>query len=418
MAGSVFIIGSYSTPAGRFAELSPKDLARAAYAGVLADARIEGDAIGHVWFSNMMLDFWGQPNVRGQVCLLPLAEEGLLPAGVPTTNVEAACASASLAVNGAWKDILSGQCEVSLAIGVEKMHAPDRREELFARLEKGTDFLDPKAWQQLYQETATQCGTRFETSADRSIAVDIYALWARTHMCRYGTTAEQIAHAAAKNHTNSVDNPRAQYRFAMTVDEVLQDRMVTEPLTRAMCAPIGDAAAAALLCSESFLHSLPPAVRSRAVRIRGHALASGRMQVSWEDDRAPVLAARRAYRMADLTPKDIDVVELHDATSFAEIHMVEDLGFCARGQGGPFTASGATQRNGEIPVNPSGGLVSRGHPIGATGLMMVNELCLQLRGEAGAMQVPYARIALAENGGGLIGNDFAACAVTILEAVN
>ena len=415
MPDDVFIIASYSTAAGRFLDLSPKALVRLAYAGVLSDARFDGSAIGHIWFSNMMLDFWGQPNVRGQVCLMPLVEEGILPAGVPTTNVEAACASASLAFNGAWKDILSGQCELSLAIGMEKMYDPTRRAEFFVRLEKGTDYLDPEIWRELYREMASSVGTKFEQSPDRSIAIDIYALWAKTHMARYGTTARQIASAAAKNHTNSVHNPRAQYRFPMDVDAVLADRMISDPLTRAMCAPIGDAAAAAVLCSRSFLSTLSSDIRARAIRVRGHAIASGRMRATWEDDRAPVLAARRAYQMARLTPKDIDVVELHDATSFAEIHMVEDLGLCARGQGGPFTASGATQRDGEIPVNPSGGLVSRGHPIGATGLMMLNELCLQLRGEAGGMQIPNARIGLAENGGGLICNDFAACAVTILE---
>jgi acetyl-CoA acyltransferase len=248
--------------------------------------------------------------------------------------------------------------------------------------------------------------------------MDIYALWAKTHMKRYGTSERQIAHAAAKNHTNSVGNPRAQYRFAMDDDAVLADRMVVEPLTRAMCAPIGDAAAAALVCSSGFLRSLPEPARSRAVRVRGHAVAAGRMESSWEDERAAGRASRLAYAMAGLGPRDLDIVELHDATSFAEIHTVEDLGLCARGQGGPFTASGATERGGDIPVNPSGGLVSRGHPIGATGLIMLNELCLQLRGEAGEIQVPNARVGLAENGGGLIGNDFAACAVTILEAGN
>lgn len=237
-------------------------------------------------------------------------------------------------------------------------------------------------------------------------------------MARYGTTARQIACAAAKNHTNSVANPRAQYRFPMDADAVLTDRMVCEPLTRAMCAPIGDAAAAALLCSRSMLQKMPVQVRKRAVRIRGHAVAGGRFRASWDGERAPVLASRRAYKMAQLEPKDIDVVELHDATSFAEIHLVEDLGFCPRGQGGPFTAADETSRHGRIPVNPSGGLVSRGHPIGATGLMMLNELCIQLRSEAGDMQVPDARIALAENGGGLIGNDLAACAVTILEGAS
>jgi len=418
MVEDVFILGIYSTPAGRFLERSPKDLVRDAYLGALKDAGVDGRAIGHVWFSNMMLDFWGQPNVKGQVCLLPLLEDGLLPAGVATTNVEAACASGSLAFNGAWKDILSGQGGMSLAIGMEKMYDPSRRAEFFVRLEKGTDFLDPQDWRKLYESTATACGTRFEPSPERSIAIDIYALWAKTHMARYGTTERQIACAAAKNHTNSVANPRAQYRFPMDVDAVLADRMVREPLTRAMCAPIGDAAAAALLCSGEMLRKMPDKTRSRAVRVRGHAAAGGRFRASWEDERAPVLAARRAYQMAELQPKDIDVVELHDATSFAEIHLVEDLGFCPRGQGGPFTASNATSRNGQVAVNPSGGLVSRGHPIGATGLMMLNELCIQLRGEAGAMQVPKARIGLAENGGGLIGNDLAACAVTILEAAN
>ena len=415
----VYIVGIYSTPAGKFFEKSPKELVRTAYLGALQDARLDGGGIGHIWFSNMMLDFWGQPNVKGQVCLMPLAEEGVLPVGVATTNVEAACASASLAFNGAWKDILSGQCQLSLAIGMEKMYDPTRKAEFFVRLEKGTDFLDPQAWIDLYQKMAAGCGGRFEQAPDRSIAMDIYALWAKTHMAKYGTTARQIAHAAAKNHTNSVGNPRAQYRFPMDVDAVLADRMIVEPLTRAMCAPIGDAAAAALICSGSYLRGLPAEVRRRAIKVCGHAVASGRMEASWEDERAPVRAARRAYQMAGIGPGALDVVELHDATSFAEIHMVEDLGLCPRGQGGPFTASGATARDGNIPVNASGGLVSRGHPIGATGLMMLNELCLQLRGEAGDIQVPRApRMGLAENGGGLIGNDFAACAVTILEAVN
>jgi acetyl-CoA acetyltransferase len=418
MIEDVFILGIYSTPVRRFLERSPKDLVREAYLGALKDANIDGRAIGHVCFSNMMLDFWGQPNVKGQVCLLPLVEEGLLPAGVATTNVEAACASGSLAFNGAWKDILSRQSELSLAMGVEKMYDPARKAEFFVRLEKGTDFLDPQDWIALYKSMASDCGTKFEPSPDRSIAMDIYALWARTHMARYGTTARQIACAAAKNHTNSVENPRAQYRFPMDVDAVLADRMVCEPLTRAMCAPIGDAAAAALLCSSSMLQRMSASVQKRAIRIRGHALAGGRFRATWEDERAPVLAGRRAYQMAQLQPRDINVVELHDATSFAEIHLVEDLGFCPRGQGGPFTAAGETCRQGRIPVNPSGGLVSRGHPIGATGLMMLNELCIQLRGEAAGMQVPNARVGLAENGGGLVGNDLAACAVTILEAAS
>jgi len=212
-----------------------------------------------------------------------------------------------------------------------------------------------------------------------------------------------------------VENPRAQYRFPMNAESVLADRMVSEPLTRAMCAPIGDAAAAVLVCSKDFLAGLPKDRQRRAVKVRSHAVAGGTFGASWEDERAPERAARQAYRAADLTPQELDLVELHDATSFAEIHLIEDLGLCPRGTGGSFTESGATKRTGKIPVNPSGGLVSRGHPIGATGLMMMHEICVQLRGEAGGLQLSKARIGMVENGGGLIGNDLAACAVTILE---
>ena len=152
-------------------------------------------------------------------------------------------------------------------------------------------------------------GSRFERSPDRSIAIDIYALWAKTHMAHYGTTARQIASAAAKNHTNSVGNPRAQYRFPMDADAVLADRMVSEPLTRAMCAPIGDGAAAALLCSADFLRGAAGRSAERAVKIRGHAVAGGLFYATWEDERAPVRAAKRAFQMAGMKPSDIDLAK-------------------------------------------------------------------------------------------------------------
>ncbi|MGV0768725.1 thiolase family protein [Mycobacterium syngnathidarum] len=414
-----YILGAYATNVGKFPDKDPKDLTRDAYLGVLADARLDDPAvIGAAWFGNMLMDNWRQPYLKGQLCFVPLVNEGLFPAGVPITNIEGGCATGSQAFSNALREILSGHSDVALAIGVEKMFDPDNPRAAMRGMEGALDWLDPRSWQQLYQQTAEANGTTFETGPERSVAMDLYSLWAHTHMQAYGTTIEHLATAAAKNHNNSVHNPRAQYQFPMTVQQVLDDRPVTDPLTRAMCAPIGDGAAAVLVCSQTYLDSCPPEVRERAVRIRANELACGIFDVSWADDRASVIAARKAYRAAGLSPADIDLVELHDASSFAEIYLLEDLGFCERGKGGEYTASGATAIDGELPVNPSGGLVSRGHPIGATGLMMLNEICIQLRGEAGGNAVPGARFGLAENGGGVIGNDAAVCSVTILEAPN
>lgn len=416
MSTDVHIVGIAATAAGRQPDRSFTDLVREAYLAALADAGMQDrPAFGHVWFSNLLMDYWGQSAGKGHAVLTPLIRDGSLPAGAAIVDVEAGCASGSVAFNGAVKDVRSGEADVAIAIGVEKMNDPANPGGYLEYMNRVVDQLDPDCWRELYTGIAAECGSVFDPGPGRSIPMDIYAVWARSHMRAYGTTREQIAASAAKNHTNAVGNPRAQYRFAMTAEEVLADRPVADPLTRAMCAPTGDAAAAVVVCSDAHLRRLAPEVRARAIRVRGHALAGGTFDVGWEDDRAPVRAARTALAQAGMSPGDVDLVELHDASSFAEIHLVEDMGLCGRGEGGPFTESGATARDGAIPVNPSGGLVSRGHPIGATGIQMLNELSLQLRGEAGDVQIPGAAVGLAENGGGIIGNDVAVCAVTILE---
>jgi acetyl-CoA acetyltransferase len=257
----------------------------------------------------------------------------------------------------------------------------------------------------------------FDPAASRgTVFMDTYAMQACWHMARYGTTQRQIAAGASKNHRHGSLNPLAQYRFEVSVDQALQDRVVSHPLTRAMCAPIGDGAAAALLCSEAFLRRQPEAVQRRAVRVRASALSGGKYRDPSEPGLSRI-AAERAYRMAGLGPERIDLAEVHDATSFCEIYQAEMLGFCAEGRGGAWIESGAASLGGERPVNLSGGLVSKGHPVGATGLSMIHELCTQLRGEAGARQAEHARIGLAENGGGVVGFDEAACAITILESL-
>lgn len=410
----VYIIGTYSTAFRRWPDKSYKDLARDAYLGVLADAGLEnGDAIENAWFGNCGMWADGQGSIRGQVCMTPLVREGLFPERVPMVNVEDGCATGSVALNGAWKDVLSGTAHLSLAIAVEKLFDPEHPERTMSKFDAGIDQQDPQEWRDYYAAAGEKAGKPFEPGPGRTIFMDTYAMQACYHMKKYGTTQAQIAAGAAKNHNYGALNDKAQYRFRMTVDEVLQDRDVSFPLTRAMCAPIGDGAAAALVCSEDFLTNMPQKVRDRAVRIAASALSGGKYR-SLDEPGLSRVAAKKAYQMAGIGPERIQVAEVHDATSFCEIYQAEMMGFCDEGEGGRFVESGATGPGGRLPINTSGGLVSKGHPVGATGLSMIYELATQLRGEAGERQVPDAEWALAENGGGVVGFDEACCGVTIL----
>ncbi len=412
----VYIIGSYSTAFGRRPHDSVKDLTREAYDEVLADAGLDdGGRLESSWFGNCGMWTEEQGSIRGQVCLTPQIRDGSFPERIPLTNVEGGCATASLALNGAWKDVLCGQSDFSIAFGVEKTFYPDDPQKSARLYFGGIDQYDPEQWEDYYRAAGEVAGKPFEPGPDRTIFMDTYAMQACYHMKAHGTTQRQIAAGAAKNHNNGALNPKAQYRFEMSVEDVLADREITFPLTRAMCAPIGDGAAAAILCSEKALQSLPVATRERAIAITGQGLSGGKYR-NLDEDGLSRFAAERAYKMAGLGPDDIDVAEVHDATSFCEIYQAEMMGFCERGKGGAFIESGATAMGGKIPINTSGGLVSKGHPVGATGLSMIAELAQQLRGEAGERQVEGARVALAENGGGVMGFDEAACSVSILQS--
>ena len=240
--------------------------------------------------------------------------------------------------------------------------------------------------------------------------MDIYAAAARAHMQRYGTTARQFAAVAAKNSYHGSLNPRAQFREALSIDEVLAAPMIAEPLTRPMCSPIGDGAAAAVIVSER---------KARALGVRRPiGVLASRLRSGWDhgadEPGVAELCARDAYREAGLGPGEIDVIELHDASAPAELIAYEALGLCAPGDGGKLVDSGATRLGGRIPVNTSGGLLRKGHPVGATGLAQVVELTEQLQGRAGARQVEGAMVGLAQNGGGALGSDAAAMCVTIL----
>lgn len=377
----------------------------------LDDAGCTPGQVGEIYFGNTVQGATdGQHMVRGQVALLPLGFQG-----TPIFNVESACATGSSAFHLAVKAIRAGAADVVLAVAAEKMVSDDRVQ-MMALFDSGWDVERANEAMAEFESLAgTSLMPQSSGSKDHSIFMDIYAALARSHMHEYGTTQRQLAAIAAKNHVHSQYNPKAQFRRPMTPEEVLSGRALTFPLTVPMCAPISDGAAAAVLCSPAGLASLS-ADSGRAVRVRASVLRSA-TERGWSalDAHIGRLAALAAYEEAGLGAHEIDVVELHDATAFSELMLTESLGLCPRGEGGVLAESGATSMGGHVPVNPSGGLECKGHPVAATGLGQIYELVLQLRGEAGPRQVEGARIALQENGGGIWGYEEASTHVGILE---
>ncbi|MCC5981935.1 MAG: thiolase family protein [Oceanicaulis sp.] len=403
---AIFITGTGMTRLGKHIDRSVKDLVREAVTAALDDAGLTPDRIEAAFFANTrqpMLE--GQNAVRGEIALAPLGIEG-----IAIVNVENACASGSSAVALAASMIRAGEAETVLVVGAEKMVFPDRTDQVMAAFRGGTDIEAIEDTAARMEALGRPLAPKDAPSAPRSFFMDIYAGIARAHMEAFGTTREQIAAAAAKNHTHAVHNPKAQYRTPFTVDEVLADKPVVWPLTRAMCAPVSDGAAAILLQAESAVRD-----RKRAVRLAGQGwtTATSRDIADW-DAHLGKRAADRAWEASGLGPEDMDTAEVHDATSFAEILQIENLGLCPRGQGGPFTASGATRLGGSMPVNVTGGLVAKGHPVGATGIIQLAEMCAHLRGEAGPMQVEGASAGVCENGGGFLGVEEAVTLVTVL----
>ncbi len=327
-------------------------------------------------------------------------------------NVENACASASTAFNQAAAMVTAGMYDVVLALGVEKLYHEDKRR-TFGAFSGAVDVEELAKIMAALQSGAKASGAESGASGageKRSMFMDIYAAVARSHMERYGTTVEQFAGVSAKNSRHGHLNPRAQFRDELTVDDVLAAPMIAEPLTRPMCSPIGDGAAAAVIVSERKAREMGI---TKPVRILASVLQSGSDRAPGEPDTAR-RCAQAAYELAGLGPEDLSVVECHDASAPGEIIAYEALGLCEPGGGGPLVERGDTALGGRIPVNTSGGLLRKGHPVGATGIAQVVELTEQLQERAGQRQVPGARIGLAHNGGGTVGDDVAALCVTVL----
>ncbi len=406
---AIYVVGVAMTPFGKMLDRSVKDLTREAVEGALRDAGCAPEALEAAYFSNACQGHMqGQNLIRGEIALRTMGIQG-----IPVTNVENACASASTAFHGAVQFLRAGMGDVALAVGVDKMFSTDRAL-MFSVFDSGWDIETTEENRARLLELGAGVEVPEGTMSTRpySAMMDVYAAWARFHMREFGTTREQIAAVSAKNHQHSTRNPLSQYRNAYTVEEVLAAPPITYPLTLPMCAPVSDGAAAAVLVTERALARFD---RKRAVKVYASVLASGIDRAPTEVDKhIGARAARKAYELAGVGPEDMSVAEVHDATAMGEIIQTENLGFCAFGEGGPTAARGDTKLGGRIPINPSGGLESKGHPIGATGLGQIFELTAQLRGEAGARQVEGARFAIAENGGGIYGIEEAACAITIL----
>jgi len=396
---------------GRHLDRTLDDLAGEALEGALKDAACQVSDIGVAYYSGMTNGpLQGQHAIPGQVVLGKLGIDT-----VPIFNVENACASGSAAVHLAVQSLKAGATDVALAVGAEKMNVPDRA---FAMglFESGWDVsrADENYERLVQMGDGVAVPEGSESNKPYSRFMGIYGALSRHHMKTWGTTQRQIAAVSAKNHQHSVHNPYSQFRKPFTVDEILAAPPITYPLTLPMCSPLSDGAAAVIVCTEEGLERIG-ADRDRCVRIAASVMRSfsGRA-LDRPDLHIGRLAAQTAYEVAGLGPGDMHVAEVHDATAMGEIIQTENLGLAALGAGGACAERGDFTIGGRIPVNPSGGLESKGHPIGATGLGQLYELVTQLRGEAGARQVAGARHAIQENGGGFLGIEEAAVAVHIL----
>ncbi|MGA3117411.1 MAG: thiolase family protein [Syntrophobacteraceae bacterium] len=415
----VNIIAGGMTKFGRHIDRSLKSLVEEAVNAALLAAGLSKDQVGAVWVGNASQGVLsGQESIRGQVVMRAM---GI--GGVPVINVENACASSATALYGARNMVALGECEVALVVGMEKMYFDDRSRALAAfkgctDVEILPSLLEDFAnEEEIVRRQSGLSGEQEKVSVEqRSIFMDIYARWSREHMEKYGTTQRQLAAIASKNHFHSSMNPLAQYQKAFTVEEVLNSPEIVYPLTRLMCSPIGDGAAALLICSDNFAKRQR---NSKPVEIAATVMASGE-DPAQETVKGKTLArtAQKAYERAGIGPEDVSLAEVHDATAFGELSVIESLGFCLPGEGGPFSESGNTSLGGKIPVNVSGGLESQGHPIGATGVRQVVELYWHLTKDPRVRlrQVDGATVGLAENGGGMINSTEGAISITILKS--
>ena len=389
MTDEVEIVGVGMHPFGRFTDASLKDLARVATVNALVDAGLGVKDVQAAYSSNAMGGLLqGQEMIRGQSVLREIGIER-----IPIVNVENACAGGSSALRQAILTIRAGAADVVLAVGFEKMFVEDRSRTLEA-LGSAADL-----------DVVRGAGLQFTA---------VYGMRLRKLMAAGTLSLDDLVDVSVKSHANGALNPNAQHQKVVTAEDVLASRLIADPLTLLMCSSICDGAAAVVVARKGVL---PQTSRPR-VRVRASQAASGFTPLPGGEPSLSEYTVAATYAEAGLGPDDIDVAEVHDAMAPAELLYYEQLGFCEHGGASDLLKSGKTQITGSLPVNPSGGLSSRGHPVGATGLAQVAELVWQLRGEAGPRQVDRPRIALAQNSGGWLEGESAASNIHVLERVD
>ncbi len=380
-----YILGVSMTRFGKFLDKGLKDLAYEPIWNVIYESKIDPRDIDIVFVGNAYAGLiTGQESIRGQVIL---REAGITR--IPIINVENACASGSTAFYLAHKAVASGDADLALAVGVEKLFCDDTGKSLKA-LSTSSDI-----------EVEGRMGVLF---------AGIYAMRVRAHMEKYGLTREQFAKVSVKNHEHGALNPYAQYRNKVTVEEVLNSRMIADPITLLMTCPMGDGGACVLVGTKD----IAKAMGKRPVRIGSSVLGSYGFTRK-DEPGITARVAKKAYEEAKIKPDDVEIAEVHDAVSPVELFLYEELGFCGPGESGRLIDEGVTYLGGRLPVNTSGGLTAKGHPAGATGLAQIAEIVWQMRSEAQDRQVnPIPDVGLIENGGGNIAGETAVVAVHIL----
>ncbi|MBA5942464.1 MAG: thiolase domain-containing protein [Methanophagales archaeon] len=373
---SVAIVGIGSTKIGELWDYSLRDLAVESGVRAVSDAGMSGKEIQAIWGGNMSA---GQFLSQEHVAALIVDYVGLSDLHIPATRVEQACASGGAALREAILAVASGYYDIVMAAGIEKM------------TDVGGETASKILASAADQEWEALMGATFPA---------LYALIAQAHIEEFGTTPEQLAAVAVKNHRNAKDNPHAHFRNVITKEQVLNSPMVSSPLHVLDCSPLSDGSVAVVVTSAEIAKEFT----DTPIYVKATAQASDYLSLSDRKEltmfESAVIASRNAYQQAGLEPTDIDVCEVHDCFTIAEIIAIEDLGFFDRGMGGRATEEGETEIGSRIPINPSGGLKASGHPVGATGIKQVYEIVQQLRGEADKRQVNGAEIGMTHNVGG------------------